>query len=68
MKPAPFPREMKAVAKRDGLPLVRVQFDARHQGDEAVEVVGVAPTWVVVALQRVLREWRDESDRNEVIH
>lgn len=59
---------MKAVARRDGRPLVRVQFDARHLGGEAVEVVGVAPAWVLEALERVLREWRNDDQRSGVVH
>lgn len=70
MKTTSFPREMQRHAKKVGVPLVRVQWDARHCDDDGtgVETVGPAPQWVVEALRRVVTEWRNAEERGGVVH
>lgn len=70
MRSASFPRDMQRHAKKAGLPLVRLQWDARHVDDDgtAVETVGPAPAWVVEAMRRIISEWREAEARSGVVH
>lgn len=59
MRNASFPREMQRDAKARQLPLVRLQYDTRHwPKGVGVEVVGVAPAWVVDAIDDILDKWK----------
>lgn len=63
MKQASFPREMQRDAKAKQRPLVRLQYDTRHwPKGVGVEVVGVAPCWVVDAIEDILSRWRREEN------
>jgi hypothetical protein len=63
MKSASFPRDMQRDAKAKRQPLVRLQYDTRHwPKGVGVEVVGVAPAWVVDAIEDILSRWRREEN------
>lgn len=50
---------MRARAKAMNRPLVRVQIDRIHCGQSSFETVGVPPEWVALAIEDVMRRWRD---------
>ena len=70
MKSTGFPRDMKVSAKEKQLPLVRLQYDTRHwPKGVGVEVVGVAPYWVVEAIDEILARWKQSDEqRGDTLH
>jgi hypothetical protein len=63
MRQTSWPRGMQANAKAKQQPLVRLQYDTRHlPKGVGVEVVGVAPAWVVDAIEDILSRWRREEN------
>lgn len=72
MRTATFPRDMQRNAKAKRLPLVRLQYDTRHwPKGVGVEVVGVAPAWVVDAIDDILDRWKQQQnaeDSSKTLH
>lgn len=63
MRQTSWPRGMQANAKAKQQPLVRLQYDTRHwPKGVGVEVVGVAPAWVVDAIEDILSRWQREKN------
>lgn len=68
MRPTSFPADVRKAAKEKRLAMVRIQWDRRHVGGEGVEVVGLAPAWVIEMIEGLLRSWRGVEPKDNEVH
>lgn len=59
MRPTPFPKDLRKVARKESRTMVRLQY-MKPDGN-GIEVVGAPPEWVVEKIDEILKTWAEVS-------